>query len=526
MKIAAFRPAKAARVSFRSAIEPRNETFAERKATLLATFAERKATFVRRPALAKSTGFLEYPRVEVGHRAVAERIRDWREIDLPLVEKTLGEQAARCMDCGIPFCHAAGCPVKNRIPEFNDLVFRGHWREAAENLHSTNNFPEITGRVCPAPCEAACTLAINVQPVTIKQIEYQIAERTFREGWVQPILSQYSTGKKVAVVGSGPAGLAAAQQLTRYGHEAVLFEKDDRLGGLLRYGIPDFKLEKQFIDRRMEQMAAEGTKFEPSVDVGHDISGRYLRRMFDAICLTMGAETPRPLIAPGSELGGVHFAMEFLTRQNRRVAGDSIREGSGDLSAKDKYVIVLGGGDTGSDCVGTSIRQGACSVTQLEILPRPPDDRNPETPWPLWPKIMRTSSSHEEGCDRRWSVSTKALTPGAIGRVASLHGCEVQWVRGAKGWEMKEVSGSDFTLRADLVLLAMGFLHVIHGGLVEQLGVETDGRGNVAVKNWMTSVEGIFAAGDTVRGASLVVHAINEGRQAAAAIDRWLKAGL
>ncbi|MGO8746235.1 MAG: glutamate synthase subunit beta [Thermoguttaceae bacterium] len=475
--------------------------------------------------MAKSTGFLEFPRVEVGHRPVAERIHDWYEIDLPLVEKSLNEQAARCMDCGIPFCHSTGCPVKNRIPEFNDLVYRGYWREAAENLHSTNNFPEITGRVCPAPCEAACTLSINAKPVTIKHIEYQIAERAFREGWVKPIRPQYNTGKKVAVIGSGPAGLAAAQQLTRYGHEVVLFDKDNRLGGLLRYGIPDFKLEKQYIDRRLEQMAAEGTKFEAGVNVGQDISGRYLRRTFDAICLTMGAGKARPLAAPGSDLRGIHFAMDFLSRQNRRVAGDLTRDDLS-MSAQGKHVIVLGGGDTGSDCVGTSIRQGACTVTQLEILPCPPEGKNPESPWPFWPKIMRTSSSQEEGCRRRWSVLTKRFSGDPAGRVSQIEGCEVDWVRGAKGWEMKEIAGSEFALPADLVLLAMGFLHVVHGGLVEQLGVQLDGRGNLAVKNWMSSVEGVFAAGDTVRGASLVVHAINEGRLAAAAIDQWLKAKL
>jgi len=470
------------------------------------------------------TGFLDYPRVEAGHRPVAERIRDWHEVDMPLVEETLGRQAARCMDCGIPFCHGTGCPVKNRIPEFNDLVYRGLWQAAAENLHSTNNFPEITGRVCPAPCEAACTLSINASPVTIKHIEYQIAERAFREGWVKPLRPAYRTGKKVAILGSGPAGLAAAQQLTRAGHEVVVFEKDERIGGLLRYGIPDFKLEKHVIDRRLDQMVAEGTKFEPGVSVGKDISGRYLRRIFDAICLAMGAGEARALRVPGGDLPGVHFAMDFLAQQNRRVAGEPVpTSGPGILYAKDKHVVVIGGGDTGSDCVGTSIRQGACSVRQFEVLPKPPEGKNPETPWPFWPKIMRTSSSHEEGCERRWSVLTKSLTPGPNLSVAELHACDIDWVRGEKGWEMKERPGTEFTVPADLVLLAMGFLHVVHDGLVGQLGLALDGRGNVQVRDWMTSEEGIFAAGDTTRGASLVVHAINEGRQAAAAVDKWLK---
>ena len=474
--------------------------------------------------MADPTGFLAYPRVEVDHRPVAERIRDWSEIDRPLVEAVLNRQAARCMDCGVPFCHGVGCPVKNRIPEFNELVWRGRWREAAENLHATNNFPEFTGRVCPAPCEAACTLAINSDPVTIKHLEYQIVERAFLEDWVQPLKAAYRTGKKVAVIGSGPAGLAAAQQLSRAGHEAVVFEKDDRLGGLLRYGIPDFKLEKRIIDRRLEQMVAEGTKFEPGVLVGRDISGAYLRRTFGAVLLCMGAGQPRPLKVPGAELEGVHFAMDFLAQQNHRVAGDRVpTHGPEAITARDKHVVVIGGGDTGSDCVGTSIRQGALSVTQLEILPRPPEGKNPETPWPLWPKIMRTSSSHEEGCQRRFSVLTRSLSGDLANRVTALNGCEIEWRRGPKGWEMHELAGTDFTLKADLVLLAMGFLHVVPEGPIEQLGLQRTAHGNVAVRDWMASEEGIFAAGDTVRGASLVVHAVHEGRQAAAAVDQWLK---
>jgi glutamate synthase (NADPH/NADH) small chain len=469
------------------------------------------------------TGFMQYPRVDIGHRPIAERIKDWREIDQPLVNRVLNEQAARCMDCGIPFCHAVGCPVKNRIPEFNELVFREHWREAADNLHSTNNFPEITGRVCPAPCEAACTLASNDDAVNIKHIEHQIAERAFAENWVKPLRPKLKTGKKAAVVGSGPAGLAAAQQLAREGHEVVLFEKDDRLGGLLRYGIPDFKLEKHVIDRRLEQMVAEGVKFEPNVNVGVDITAAELRKRFDAILLCMGAGQPRDLRVPGADLQGVHFAMDFLPQQNHRVAGDLVVNGNRPIiHAKGKHVIVVGGGDTGSDCVGTSIRQGALSVTQLEILPQPPEGRNLETPWPFWPKIMRTSSSQEEGCDRRWSTLTKALT-GTDGRVTQLHACVVAWVAGPNGWQMQEIAGTDFTMPADLVLIAMGFVHVAHAGLVADLSVKLDGRGNVAVDRWMSTVPGVFAAGDTVKGASLVVHAINHGRLCAAACDGRLR---
>jgi len=469
------------------------------------------------------TGFMQYPRVDIGHRPIAQRIKDWREIDQPLVNRVLNEQAARCMDCGIPFCHAVGCPVKNRIPEFNELVFREHWREASDNLHSTNNFPEITGRVCPAPCEAACTLASNDDAVNIKHIEHQIAERAFAESWVKPLRPKLKTGKKAAVVGSGPAGLAAAQQLAREGHEVVLFEKDDRLGGLLRYGIPDFKLEKHVIDRRLEQMVAEGVKFEPNVNVGVDITAAELRKRFDAILLCMGAGQARDLRVPGANLQGVHFAMDFLPQQNHRVAGDLVVNGSRPvIHAKGKHVIVVGGGDTGSDCVGTSIRQGALSVTQLEILPQPPEGRNLETPWPFWPKIMRTSSSQEEGCDRRWSTLTKMLA-GTDGRVTQLHACVVAWIAGPNGWQMQEIAGTDLTLPADLVLIAMGFVHVAHAGLVADLGVKLDGRGNVAVDGWMSDVPGVFAAGDTVKGASLVVHAINHGRLCAAACDGWLR---
>ncbi|MCS7304368.1 MAG: glutamate synthase subunit beta [Thermoguttaceae bacterium] len=473
--------------------------------------------------MADPVGFVRYPRVEVPHRPVWERIRDWQEVDLPLPLEELRQQAARCMDCGIPYCHAVGCPLQNRIPEFNDLVYQGRWKEAAENLHSTNNFPEITGRVCPAPCEAACTLELHCQPINIKHIEYQIAERAFAEGWVRPIRPRQRTGKRVAVVGSGPAGLAAAQQLARFGHQVVLFEREDRIGGLLRYGIPDFKLAKSVLDRRLEQMAAEGVRFEPGVHVGVDISPSYLLKSFDAVCLCLGAREPRRLQVPGAELQGVHLAMDFLSQQNRRVAGDRLPEDPDQIiSAQGKHVVVIGGGDTGSDCVGTAIRQGAISVTQIEILPKPPEHRAPETPWPLWPKMLRTSTSHEEGCQRLWSVLTKRLS-GEGGRVRQLHACLVDWVQTEGGWQMKERPGTDFTLPADLVLLAMGFTHVEHQGVVDALGLELDNRGNLRVQNWMTSLPGVFAAGDAVRGASLVVHAIREGRLAAQAIHQWLQ---
>ena len=472
--------------------------------------------------MAKPTGFLEYGREEVAHRPVAERARDFLEIDLPLSEKALNRQAARCMDCGIPFCHGAGCPLGNRIPEFSDLVYRGRWRDAAENLHSTNNFPEITGRVCPAPCEAACTLSINSDPVLIKHIEYQIAERAFAEGWVKPLRARNKTGRRVAVVGSGPAGLAAAQQLARAGHDVVVFEKDDRAGGLLRYGIPDFKLDKRVLDRRLEQLVAEGVEFHTAVPVGQDISARYLRRTFDAVCLTMGAGEPRDLDVPGREgAQNVVFAMDFLTRQNRVLAGEAV-QASPALLAKGKVVVVIGGGDTGSDCVGTARRQGAKEIHQFEILPRPPEKSNPETPWPLWPRILRSTSSHEEGCRRRWGVLTKAFIREGD-RVRELCGVEVEWASAPNGWTMRELPGTEFRMRADLVLLAMGFVHVAHGGLVQQMGLGLDGRGNVIANDYMTTEPGVFAAGDTTLGASLVVRAINAGREAAEAIDRWLK---
>ena len=471
--------------------------------------------------MAKTTGFIEYKREEVGHRPIEQRVGDHFEIDLPLSDEQLNRQAARCMDCGIPFCHGVGCPLANRIPEFNDLVFRGKWREASENLHSTNNFPEITGRVCPAPCETACTLAINDEPVLIKHIESQIAERAFAEGWVVPKAPLRRSGRSVAVIGSGPAGLAAAQQLARAGHDVTVFERDERIGGLLRYGIPDFKLNKAVIERRLRQLEAEGVKFQAGVCAGEDISARYLRKMFDAVCLTLGASQPRDLVVPGRGFENIIFAMDFLRRQNRINAGEppGLEQ---DVSARDRIVVVIGGGDTGSDCVGTARRQGAKEIHQFEILPEPPVERPADTPWPTWPRVLRTSSSHEEGCHRRWCVLTKRFS-GRGTRVEQLHAVEVEWSQGARGqWTMRELGGTEFTMKVDLVLLAMGFVHVEHGGLADQFGLKLDDRGNILVADFMSSEEGVFAAGDAVLGASLVVRAIRGGRDAAEAVDRWL----
>lgn len=471
--------------------------------------------------MAKPTGFMEYERAEPPHRGVAERVKDYFEIVLPLSEEAIARQAARCMDCGIPFCHGCGCPVANLIPEFNDLVYQGRWREACEMLHATNNFPEITGRVCPAPCEAACTLNINDDAVSIKQIELQIVERGFSAGWLGPRLPARKTDKRVAVIGSGPAGLAAAQQLARAGHDVVVFEKDRAVGGLLRYGIPDFKLDNSIIDRRLEQMRAEGVEFQTDVTVGKDISLKYLRQQFDAICLAIGAGKPRDLTVPGRGLENIHFAMDYLTQQNRLNAGEDIGDADR-ITAAGQVAVVIGGGDTGSDCVGTAIRQGAKEVHQLEILPKPPERTNPATPWPLWPQILRTSTSHEEGCTRRWGVRTKQFT-GAGVRVSRLHGCEVTWSHAGGKWRMREVPAADFSMDVDLVVLAMGFVHVAHSGLVEAFGLERDPAGNLAVgENYQTSEPGVFAAGDAVSGASLIVRAIAAGRDAAAAVTRWL----
>jgi glutamate synthase (NADPH) small chain len=465
-------------------------------------------------------GFLDHKRQDVGHRDVAERVLDFAELNIPVSPDDLVRQAARCMDCGIPFCHGLGCPLENRIPEFNELVYRGHWRQACQNLHSTNNFPEITGRVCPAPCETACTLGVNDEPVLIRHIEFQIVERGFQEGWIQPLYNSSRTGKRIAVVGSGPAGLAAAQQLARAGHDVVVFEKDEQPGGLLRYGIPDFKLAKSVLDRRLDQLKAEGVAFQTGVKVGEDVSTRYLRKLFDCICLTMGAGQPRDLNIPGRGYENIYFAMEFLTQQNRVNTSERISEKI--ISARDRIVVVIGGGDTGSDCVGTARRQGAREIHQLEILPRPPETRPPDTPWPQWPRIMRTSTSHEEGCQRRWSVLTRQFL-GHETHVAGLTCAEVEWFRQKDEWKLKEIPQTEFDLKADLVLLAMGFVHVEHGKLLNDLGCKLDDKGNVAANNYQTSEPDVFAAGDTVNGASLVVRAIAAGRGAAAAIDSRLR---
>src|SRR5476651_2129188 len=482
----------------------------------------------RNKDMGKITGFLEIERQDRSSEKPDVRVHNYREFVQPLPAPEVGKQAARCMDCGIPFCHN-GCPVNNQIPDWNNLVYRDQWRAASENLHSTNNFPEFTGRICPAPCEASCTLNIQEDPVTIKTIECQIVDRAWEEGWIQPFIAPKKTGKTVAVVGSGPAGMAAAQQLARAGHSVTLFEKTDRIGGLLRYGIPDFKMEKHLIDRRMRQMEAEGVVFRTSVEVGVTVSMDMLLADYDAVVLSGGAEAPRDLPVPGRALDGIHFAMDFLVQQNRRVAGDPESKAApdGTLSAKGKHVIVIGGGDTGSDCVGTSNRHGAASVTQLEVMPQPPEKENKALTWPDWPLKMRTSSSQEEGADRDFAVLTKRAT-GADGRVEGLECVRIEWVRGADGrMAMREVPDSGFMLKADLVLLAMGFLGPRKPGLLEQAGVALDPRGNVAanVQDYKTSVPKLFAAGDMRRGQSLVVWAIREGRQCARAIDETLMGG-
>jgi glutamate synthase (NADPH/NADH) small chain len=472
--------------------------------------------------MGKITGFLEIEREERDYLPVEERVKNWREFVVPLSEKETRDQAARCMDCGIPYCHGTGsvapgtpgCPVNNQIPDWNDLVYKGDWEEAARNLHSTNNFPEVTGRVCPAPCEESCTLNIDNNPVAIKTIECAIADKAIENGWIKPEIAPSKTGKKVAVIGSGPAGMACAQQLARAGHDVHLFEKHAKAGGLLRYGIPDFKMEKGIIDIRVQQMQAEGVTFHYNAHIGGNVPVEALKD-YDAVALTGGAEAPRDLLIEGRNLEGIHFAMDFLPQQNRRVSGEQLN-GVKEILAKDKHVVVIGGGDTGSDCIGTSIRQGAKSVTNFEIMPQPPEHENKALTWPLWPLKLRISSSHEEGAERQFAVLTQKFT-GENGKVKKLHCVKVDA-------QFKPVAGSEFVIDADLVLLAMGFIHPVQEGLLKGLGVSFDPRGNAkaATTDYKTSVPKVFAAGDMRRGQSLVVWAIREGRQCANAIDTFL----
>jgi glutamate synthase (NADPH/NADH) small chain len=475
--------------------------------------------------VAKITGFLEFERHDRGYEKPDRRKAHWDEFVKPLPAPELNQQAARCMDCGIPFCHQ-GCPVNNLIPDWNNLAYREQWQAASTALHSTNNFPEFTGRICPAPCEASCTLNIEDNPVTIKTIECAIVDRAWEEGWLPPLIPAQHSGKRVAVIGSGPAGMACAQQLARVGHAVTLFEKSDRIGGLLRYGIPDFKMEKHLIDRRMAQMAAEGVEFRAGTHVGVDLPFADLLRDYDAIAMTGGAEWARNLEIPGRDLGGIHYAMEFLPQQNKRNAGDKEKTAApnGTISAKGKHVVVIGGGDTGSDCIGTSTRQGAASIVQLEILPMPPEHENKGLTWPDWPLKLRTSSSQEEGVERDWSVVTNRAI-GKNGKLKALECVRVGWALDANGrMQMAEVEGSKFELKADLVLLAMGFLGPVRPGMIEQAGVALDPRGNVkaTMLDYKTSTDKVFAAGDMRRGQSLVVWAIREGRQCARAIDQYL----
>lgn len=472
--------------------------------------------------MGKPTGFMEIARQEPGYLPVKERIHFYKEFTLPLADSELRQQGARCMDCGIPFCQT-GCPVNNIIPDWNDLVYNNRWREALDVLHSTNNFPEFTGRVCPAPCEAACVLNISNDPVAIKTIEHAIIDKGWKEGWVSAQIPAMKTGKRVAVIGSGPAGLACSQQLARAGHAVALFEKSDRIGGLLRYGIPDFKMEKHLIDQRMQQMQAEGVEFRTGQHIGVNVPAKQLLDEFDAVVLSAGSEQARDLKVPGRELNGIYFALKFLEQQNRRVAGETLPADIS-LTAKGKHVVVIGGGDTGSDCVGTSIRQGAASVTQFELMPRPPEQENKPLTWPDWPMKLRTSSSQQEGCARDWSIATKNFS-GAQGKVKTLHAVRLEWQKDPAGaWKMQEIAGSEFDLKADLVLLAMGYMHPVQPGMLQELGIALDERGNVRAdtERYQTSIPKVFAAGDARRGQSLVVWAIREGRQAARAVDEFL----
>ena len=470
--------------------------------------------------MGKTTGFMEISRQDRTYTPVANRTQHYQEFMIPLMASEVSQQGARCMDCGIPYCHN-GCPIHNIIPDWNDLVYQSRWREALAVLHSTNNFPEFTGRICPAPCEAACTLNLNDEPVTIKTIECAIIDKAWEEGWIEPQIPTHRTGKRVAVVGSGPSGLACAQQLARAGHDVVIYEKNDRIGGLMRYGIPNFKMDKSVIDRRMAQLQAEGVVFRTNVHIGVNMPAKQLLEKYDAVVLAGGSEKSRDLEIPGRELKGIHFAMEFLPQQTRRVLGDVVPE-EVSITAENKQVVVIGGGDTGSDCIGTSTRQGAVSVAQLEILPKPPEKENKDLTWPNWPNKLRISSSQEEGCQREWSVSTKCFE-GHNGHVSKLQIVRIDWQKDDKGrWQMSEVPGSEFELKADLVLLAMGFVHPVHEGMLKELGVAFDGRGNVQADNYKTSLDKVFTAGDMHRGQSLVVWAIREGRQAARAVDEYL----
>jgi glutamate synthase (NADPH/NADH) small chain len=475
--------------------------------------------------MGKPTGFMEYERLSLTKEAVEERVRHHREFEFSFTQKDARIQGARCMDCGIPFCHGdTGCPVENYIPEWNDLIYKGHWREALDNLHSTNNFPEFTGRLCPAPCESACVLGINADPVSIKAIERTIIDHGFNSGWVVPNPPTGLTGKKVAVIGSGPAGLAAAQQLARFGHSVTVYEKNDKIGGLLRYGIPDFKLEKHYIDRRLNQMKAEGVHFITNTNVGVDISVKELLSQYDSIILAGGCEQPRDIPIPGRNLKGIHFAMEYLPQQNRVNAGESLQN---QISAKGKNVIIIGGGDTGSDCVGTANRQGALSITQIELLPQPPATRSESTPWPYWEYMLRTSSSHEEGVTRKWSINTKEFKGNDRGEVTGLHCVKIKMGNG----KIIDIPSSNFELPADLVLIAAGFVHPPKNGLISELvemGMELDGRGNVNAEfgdeedTFKTNLDKVYACGDMRRGQSLIVWAISEGRKCAASVHKAL----
>ncbi len=474
--------------------------------------------------MGKPTGFKEYARKDRSYGNIEERIVHFHEFVIPLTDKEMHQQSARCMDCGIPFCHQ-GCPVNNLIPDWNDLVYQDDWQGALDVLHSTNNFPEITGKICPAPCQESCTLNIDDEPVTIKTIECAIVDKGFAEDWIKPQIATEKTGKRIAIVGSGPAGMAASQQLARAGHEVVLFEKEERIGGLTRFGIPDFKLDKKLIDRRMEQMAAEGVEFKTNTHIGVDIPARQLVNDYDAVILTGGSEHPRDLPITGRDLDGVYFAMDFLKANTKAVQG--VHGDENIISAKDKHVVVIGGGDTGSDCIGTAVRHGAKSITQLEIMPAPPEKENKDLTWPDWANKMRTSTSQEEGCERMFSVVSKEFI-GKNGKLSAIKCAKVEWTKDAdNNWQMDEVAGSEFELPADIATLAMGFVHPVQEGMLKELAVDFDPRGNVegnteGDKAYYTSVDKVFAAGDMRRGQSLVVWAIREGRQCAHSVDTYL----